>query len=52
LPAKPRCRATILTGAVNARGNISAFDKLNRNLFGTFTTGDPRPARLAARIFF
>ena len=45
------------TGAVsaNANDNITAFDKLSSNSFGTFRAGeagDPRIAQLAVKVFF
>jgi len=46
---------SISTGAVNGTDQISSFDKLSSNSFGTFRAGqagDPRIAQLAAKIFF
>jgi hypothetical protein len=43
------------TGTVNGTDQISSFDKLSSNSFGTFRAGqagDPRIAQLAAKIFF
>jgi len=46
---------SISTGTVNSTDQISSFDKLSSNSFGTFRAGqagDPRIAQLAAKIFF
>jgi hypothetical protein len=46
---------SVSTGAVNSTDQISSFDKLSSNSFGTFRAGqagDPRIAQLAAKIFF
>jgi hypothetical protein len=46
---------SISTGAVNGTDQISSFDKISSNSFGTFRAGqagDPRVAQLAAKIFF
>ncbi|HKV61283.1 MAG TPA: TonB-dependent receptor [Candidatus Acidoferrum sp.] len=46
---------SISTGTVNTTDQISAFDKLSSNSFGTFRAGqagDPRIAQLAVKIFF
>ncbi len=43
------------TGTVNGTDQISAFDKISSNTFGTFRAGqagDPRIAQLAVKIFF
>jgi hypothetical protein len=43
------------TGTVNTTDQISSFDKLNSNSFGTFRAGqagDPRIAQLAVKVFF
>jgi Carboxypeptidase regulatory-like domain/TonB dependent receptor len=46
---------SISTGTVNSTDQISSFDKLNSNSFGTFRAGqagDPRIAQLAVKVFF
>jgi hypothetical protein len=46
---------SISTGTVNSTDQISSFDKLSSNSFGTFRAGqagDPRIAQLAVKIFF
>jgi hypothetical protein len=46
---------SISTGAINGTDQISSFDKISSNSFGTFRAGqagDPRVAQLAAKIFF
>lgn len=46
---------SVSTGTVNTTDQISSFDKLNSNSFGTFRAGqagDPRIAQLAVKIFF
>jgi hypothetical protein len=43
------------TGTVNSTDQISSFDKISSNSFGTFRAGqagDPRIAQLAVKIFF
>jgi hypothetical protein len=40
---------------VNSTDNITSFDKISSNSFGTFRAGqagDPRVAQLAVKIFF
>ena len=46
---------SVSTGTVNGTDNISSFDKLTGNSFGTFRAGqagDPRVGQLAVKIFF
>jgi len=46
---------SISTGTVNGTDQISSFDKLSSNSFGTFRAGqagDPRIAQLAVKFFF
>ena len=46
---------SVSTGAVNSTDQISSFDKLNSNSFGTFRAGqagDPRVAQFAIKVFF
>jgi len=46
---------SISTGTVNSTDQISSFDKLSSNSFGTFRAGqagDPRIAQLAVKFFF
>ena len=46
---------SISTGTVNSTDQISSFDKLSSNSFGTFRAGqaaDPRIAQLAVKVFF
>jgi hypothetical protein len=46
---------SISTGTVNSTDQISSFDKLNSNSFGTFRAGqagDPRIAQLVVKVFF
>jgi hypothetical protein len=43
------------TGTVNGTDQISSFDKISSNSFGTFRAGqgaDPRIAQLAVKVFF
>jgi hypothetical protein len=45
----------ISTGTVNSTDNISSFDKISSNSFGTFRAGqaaDPRIAQMAIKVFF
>jgi hypothetical protein len=45
----------ISTGTVNSADNITSFDKISSNSFGTFRAGqagDPRVAQLAVKVFF
>jgi hypothetical protein len=45
----------VSTGTVNSTDQISSFDKLNSNSFGTFRAGqagDPRVAQFAIKVFF
>jgi hypothetical protein len=45
----------ISTGTVNSTDNITSFDKISSNSFGTFRAGqagDPRVAQLAVKVFF
>jgi hypothetical protein len=45
----------ISTGTVNSTDNITSFDKISSNSFGTFwagQAGDPRVAQLAVKVFF
>jgi hypothetical protein len=46
---------SVSTGTVNSTDQISSFDKLNSNSFGTFRAGqagDPRVAQFAIKVFF
>jgi len=46
---------SISTGTVNGTDQISSFDKISSNSFGTFRAGqvgDPRIAQLAVKVFF
>jgi hypothetical protein len=46
---------SVSTGTVNSTDQISSFDKISSNSFGTFRAGqagDPRIAQLALKIFF
>lgn len=45
----------ISTGTVNSTDNITSFDKISSNSFGTFRAGqagDPRVAQLVVKVFF
>jgi hypothetical protein len=45
----------VSTGTVNSTDNISSFDKISSNSFGTFRAGqaaDPRIAQMAIKVFF
>ena len=45
----------ISAGTVNSTDNITSFDKISSNSFGTFRAGqagDPRVAQLAVKVFF
>jgi hypothetical protein len=45
----------VSTGTVNSTDNITSFDKISSNSFGTFRAGqaaDPRIAQMAIKVFF